>query len=196
MFVLRDGETFVVERARDHKGKPSAIIDGVEMKTGEADAWIKEKLSWTIDEYDSAAYFTQGDIHKFMESDPAKKRALLMSWMRLGRWDEYRDHASQEASERAQLVERYQTALESLNDPGTSIEELQGKLAVAAQKLAKSRRIKKRKREKVDTLRAELEEAQEQRAQWLDQQEALEREAQSAELEGLMVCGADEWGRR
>ena len=44
-----------------------------------------------------------------------------------------------------------------------------------------------------------LEEAQEQRAQWLDQQEALERlerEARRAELKGLMVCGDDEWGRR
>ena len=41
-----------------------------------------------------------------------------------------------------------------------------------------------------------LEEAQEQRAQWLDQQEALEREARRAELEGLMVCGDDEWARR
>ena len=44
-----------------------------------------------------------------------------------------------------------------------------------------------------------LEEAQEQRAQWLEQQEALERlerEARRAEHEGLMVCGDDEWGRR
>ena len=41
-----------------------------------------------------------------------------------------------------------------------------------------------------------LEEAREQRAQWLEQQKALEREAQSAELSGLMVCGDDEWGRR
>ena len=44
-----------------------------------------------------------------------------------------------------------------------------------------------------------LEEAQERRAQWLEQQKALERlerEARSAELSGLMVCGDDEWARR
>ena len=44
-----------------------------------------------------------------------------------------------------------------------------------------------------------LEEAREQRAQWLDQQKALERlerEARRAELSGLMVCGDDEWARR
>ena len=44
-----------------------------------------------------------------------------------------------------------------------------------------------------------LEEAREQRAQWLEQQKALERlerEARSAELSGLMVCGDDEWARR
>jgi hypothetical protein len=44
-----------------------------------------------------------------------------------------------------------------------------------------------------------LEEAREQRAQWLEQQKALERlerEARRAELEGLMVCGDDEWARR
>ena len=42
-------------------------------------------------------------------------------------------------------------------------------------------------------------EAIEQRAQWLEQQEALERlerEARRAELSGLMVCGDDEWARR
>ena len=34
--------------------------------------------------------------------------------------------------------------------------------------------------------------------QWDDheEQEALEREARRAELEGLSVCGDDEWGRR
>ena len=44
-----------------------------------------------------------------------------------------------------------------------------------------------------------LEEARKQRAQWLEQQKALERlerEAQRAEHEGLSVCGDDEWGRR
>ena len=44
-----------------------------------------------------------------------------------------------------------------------------------------------------------LEEAREQRAQWLEQQKALERlerEARRAELEGLSVCGDDEWGCR
>jgi len=29
-----------------------------------------------------------------------------------------------------------------------------------------------------------------------DKLEAMEREAQRAELEGLSVCGDDEWGRR
>ena len=44
-----------------------------------------------------------------------------------------------------------------------------------------------------------LEEARKQRAQWLEQQKALERlerEARRAEHEGLSVCGDDEWGRR
>ena len=44
-----------------------------------------------------------------------------------------------------------------------------------------------------------LEEAREQRAQWLEQQKALERlecEARRAEHEGLSVCGDDEWGNR
>ena len=44
-----------------------------------------------------------------------------------------------------------------------------------------------------------LEEAREQRAQWLEQQKALERlerEARRAELKGLMVCGDDEWASR
>jgi hypothetical protein len=41
-----------------------------------------------------------------------------------------------------------------------------------------------------------LEEAQERRAQWLEQQEALERVARRAEHEGLSVCGDDEWARR
>ena len=44
-----------------------------------------------------------------------------------------------------------------------------------------------------------LEEARKQRAQWLEQQKALERlerEARRAEHEGLSVCGDDEWGKR
>jgi len=44
-----------------------------------------------------------------------------------------------------------------------------------------------------------LEEARKQRAQWLEQQKALERlerEARRAEHEGLSVCGDNEWGKR
>ena len=47
-----------------------------------------------------------------------------------------------------------------------------------------------------EALRAEIIEMLAEEAEDIAIAEALESEAQSAELSGLMVCGDDEWGRR
>ena len=159
VFVLRDGTTLDVERTRDHKGKPSASVNGVDMKSAEADDLIQLLLGWTVEEFDSAANFKQGDVHKFMESQPREKRSLLISWMNLGRWEERRAHAAAKAALYASKVEVAQTALDSIPVAEKSIQELGADVDVASGNLIKSKRTKTVYQQRVEKLRGELEEA-------------------------------------
>lgn len=120
-WILSDGSSFQIERTRDYQGKsPTVVVSGYEgAGVEEANQAIVDTLGFTYEETSNTCWFKQGDIHTFMESKPADKRALLLEWLNQHRWDRYYKVADDEYKKFQGELNAVDIALQSLDVDAT-----------------------------------------------------------------------------
>lgn len=115
VFVFGDGREIEIVRTRAPDGAPGVSVTGFEGSGWEgANRYIEGLIGFSFDEYQNTAYFGQGQIHAFMNSEPREKRDLLLAWLNQSRWDTRREYAKARASKWSMTAESIDRALSAM----------------------------------------------------------------------------------
>lgn len=160
--VFNDDSEVTVTRIRDNDGSPSVEVTGREgLKWAAVNEYMEELIGFTHDENRNTAYFSQGQIHKFMESEPRDKRKLLLTWLNQERWEVRRKYAKDEADKHSRKVEALDTALKSLPEMEDDPERLEDLLADTKDEMEELQGYREHLEGDLKNLAAELRDARE-----------------------------------
>lgn len=160
--VFNDGTEITVTRIRENDGTPGVEVSGREgLKWAAVNEYMEEVIGFTYEENRNTAYFSQGQIHKFMESEPREKRKLLLTWLNQERWEDRRKYSKEEADTHGRKAEALATALAALPTPEEDADRLEDLLADARDEVAELQERNGVIEGTISALTAELREARE-----------------------------------